>query len=87
MFASGDWVVPTFNGRLRIEKPALVNWVHMAGFAAAGPNELGARLGSAVLTIGSCLLTWQIGRELFRGQAGLWAAIDQGNIPTRMTSG
>jgi 4-amino-4-deoxy-L-arabinose transferase-like glycosyltransferase len=75
MHASGDWIVPTFNGRLRVEKPALVNWVHLAGFAIAGPNELGARLGSAVLTIGTCLLTWQIGRELFRGQAGLWAGI------------
>jgi 4-amino-4-deoxy-L-arabinose transferase-like glycosyltransferase len=75
MHSSGDWVVPTFNGRLRVEKPALVNWVHLAGFALAGPNELGARLGSAVLTLGTCLITWQIGRELFRGQAGLWAGV------------
>ena len=56
MLTSGDWVVPTFNGRLRVEKPALVNWLHLAGFAVAGANETGARLGSAVLTIGTCLL-------------------------------
>lgn len=78
MRASGDWVVPTFNGRLRIEKPALVNWVHLAGFAVAGPNELGARLGSAVLTICTCLMTWQIGRELFHGPVGLWAGLVMG---------
>ena len=72
---SGDWVVPTFNGRLRVEKPALVNWVHLAGFAVAGPNETGARLGSALLTLGTCLLTWQIGTLLFRPEVGMWAGI------------
>jgi 4-amino-4-deoxy-L-arabinose transferase-like glycosyltransferase len=75
MHASGDWVVPTFNGRLRVEKPVLVNWLHLAGFAVAGPNEWGARLGSATLTVGTCLLTWRIGCELFPGFAGLWAGI------------
>jgi 4-amino-4-deoxy-L-arabinose transferase-like glycosyltransferase len=72
---SGDWVVPTFNGRLRVEKPALVNWVHLAGFAVAGPNETGARLGSALLTLGTCLLTWQIGTLLFGPEVGMWAGI------------
>ncbi len=68
MLDSGDWVVPTFNGRLRIEKPPLVNWLHLAGFAAFGRNETGARIGSALLTIGSCLLTWRLGC-LFSGPA------------------
>jgi len=71
MLDGGDWVVPTFNGRLRIEKPPLVNWVQMAGFAAFGRNEFGARIGSALLTIGTCLLTWQIGCRLLEPAAGL----------------
>jgi 4-amino-4-deoxy-L-arabinose transferase-like glycosyltransferase len=75
MHASGDWVVPTFNGRLRVEKPALVNWLHLAGFAATGTNETGARIGSALLTLGTCLLTWRIGTRLFRPDAGLWAGV------------
>jgi 4-amino-4-deoxy-L-arabinose transferase-like glycosyltransferase len=75
MRARGDWVVPTFNGRLRVEKPALVNWLHLAGFAVAGVNEHGARLGSALLTIGSCLLTADIGRRLFDPTVGRWAGI------------
>ncbi|MFM7207318.1 MAG: ArnT family glycosyltransferase [Planctomycetaceae bacterium] len=75
MHASGDWVVPTFNGRLRVEKPALVNWLHLAGFAVAGVNETGARLASAVLTIGTCLLTALIGGLLFRPEVGCWAGI------------
>jgi len=75
MWAGGDWVVPTFNGRLRVEKPALVNWLHMAGFAVTGVNETGARLGSALLTLGTCLLTWRIAGMLFRADVALWAGI------------
>jgi 4-amino-4-deoxy-L-arabinose transferase-like glycosyltransferase len=75
MWAGGDWIVPTFNGRLRVEKPALVNWLHLAGFAAAGVNETGARLGSALLTLGTCLLTWRIAGMLFRPDVALWAGV------------
>ncbi|NDC53464.1 MAG: phospholipid carrier-dependent glycosyltransferase [Planctomycetia bacterium] len=71
MLDSGDWIVPTFNGRLRVEKPPLVNWVQLAGFAACGRNETGARIGSALLTIGTCLLTWRIGCLLLDPAAGL----------------
>ncbi len=75
MHASGDWIVPTLNGRLRVEKPALVNWLQLAGFAVAGVNETGARLASAVLTIGTCLLTGLIAGRVFRPDVGLWAGI------------
>ena len=70
MLESGDWLVPTFNGRLRVEKPVLANWVQAAGFTLCGRNETGARIGSALLTIGTCLLTWQIGCRLLGPQAG-----------------
>lgn len=70
-----DWVVPTFNGRLRIEKPPLVNWVHLAGIAVCGRTESGVRIGSAVLTIGTCLLTWRIGALLFGPPTGMLGGI------------
>ena len=75
MLDSGDWVVPTFNGRLRVEKPPLTNWVQMAGFALCGRNETGARIGSAILTIGTCLLTWRIGRRLVGSASGFLAGL------------
>ena len=75
MRTGGDLVVPTFNGRLRIEKPPLVNWLQLCGFAVAGTNETGARIGSAAVTIGTCLLTWRIGSRLFGGAAGTWAGV------------
>jgi len=71
MLDANDWVVPTFNNRLRIEKPPLVNWIQIGGFTLCGRNETGARIGSALLTIGTCLLTWQIGCLLLGPTAGL----------------
>lgn len=71
MLDSGDWVVPTFNGELRVHKPPLVNWVQMAGLTLAGRNELGARLGSVLITTLTCLLTWRIGTLLFSPAVGL----------------
>jgi len=75
MLGSGDWIVPTFNGRLRVEKPVLVNWLHFAGYALAGRNETGARLGSACLTIGTALVTWRLATTLLGVQAGLVAGL------------
>ena len=71
MLDAHDWVVPTFNGRLRVEKPPLVNWLQLAGFTVFGRNETGARICSALLTIGTCLLTWQIGSRQFGPSCGL----------------
>jgi len=75
MLERGDWVVPTFNGRLRVEKPALVNWLHLAGFALAGRTETGARLGSAILTTITCLVVCQIARHGCGAPAGLVAGL------------
>jgi 4-amino-4-deoxy-L-arabinose transferase-like glycosyltransferase len=77
MFSSRDWVVPTFNGRLRPEKPPLVNWVQVAGYACCGVNETGARIGSAVLTVAAALLTAATARTLFPHLplVGLWAGL------------
>jgi 4-amino-4-deoxy-L-arabinose transferase-like glycosyltransferase len=71
MLDSGDWVVPTFNGELRVHKPPLVNWVQMAGISIAGRNELGARIGSACVTTLTCLITWKIGCLIFSPAVGL----------------
>ena len=75
MLQSNDWVVPTFDGRLRVEKPPFVNWLHLAGMSIFGPTETGVRLGSAVLTMGTCLLTWHIGVLLFSQTIGFFAGL------------
>ena len=52
-----------------------MNWLQLAGFSVAGVNETGARIGSAILTIGTCLLTWDIARRLFDPAVGAWAGV------------
>lgn len=75
MLQRGDWVVPTFNGQLRAHKPVLLYWCIMAAYRWLGVNELAARLPSALAAVGTVLCTWRIGRRLFGGSAGVWAAI------------
>ncbi len=63
MRAKGDWLVPTMNGQLYLEKPILVFWAVAAGQALAGDNETGARLPSALaafaLVLACGLMTWR----------------------------
>lgn len=75
MLDDDDWVVPRFDGHLRIEKPPLVNWLQIAGIALCGRNETGVRIGSALLTIGTCLLTWRLGMLLYGPSVGLIAGL------------
>lgn len=75
MLERGDWVTPVFNGELRSHKPVLLYWLMMPGYAAWGVNEFTARLPSALLAVGTALLTWFIGTRLFNRQVGLLSAI------------
>ncbi|HVF50315.1 MAG TPA: glycosyltransferase family 39 protein [Pyrinomonadaceae bacterium] len=56
MFARGDFVTPTLNGRTWFEKPALLYWMMMASFEAFGISEWSARLGSACAGLLTLLL-------------------------------
>ena len=75
MLDSGNWIVPTFNGELRVEKPPLVNWVQLAGISLLGRNEAGVRAGSVFLTVGTCLLTLWLGRLLVGPTTGLLSGL------------
>ncbi len=75
MMARGDWVVPTLNGEPWLEKPVLVYWMMIGSFHVFGPTEFAARFPSALLAVGTSLLTYHLGRRLFRPQVGLWAAL------------
>ncbi len=44
MHASGDLVVPTLNGAPHLEKPPFAYWALAAAYAAAGVNDVAARL-------------------------------------------
>jgi len=64
MVTSGDYVVPTFNGEPRYQKPILYYWFQAASIKVLGKTEWAARVPSAlfglalVLAIHTFLLYW-----------------------------
>ena len=75
MHESGNWVVPTFNGKLRSHKPVLLYWLQAAAYAVFGVNEFAARLPSALAALATVLLVYELGRRMFRPSTGLLAGL------------
>ena len=75
MLASGNWIVPTFNFQLRVDKPALLYWLQAAAYQVFGVNEFAARLPSALASLAAVLLTYELGRRLFGKRIGLLAGV------------
>ena len=75
MWQRSDWIVPTFNEKLRTHKPVLLYWCIMSAYSVFGVNEFAARLPSALCAIGTVLCTYAIGRRLFNPRAGIWSGI------------
>jgi 4-amino-4-deoxy-L-arabinose transferase-like glycosyltransferase len=68
MLETGNYIVPTFNGALRPDKPPLVYWLMDLGYlATGGVSELGARLPSAVCgTLTLIVLYFMVGSRFGR---------------------
>lgn len=75
MRATGDYVVPHFNGEVRYHKPPLVYWMMASAYGIFGVNEIGARAGSAVMGIISCVLIFVIAHSMFGRRAALISGI------------
>jgi 4-amino-4-deoxy-L-arabinose transferase-like glycosyltransferase len=74
MMERHDWVVPTFNGQYRFDKPVLTYWLMRAGYSIFGFSEMGARLHAILATIALVLVTWWMGRRWFGERAGFLGA-------------
>ncbi len=75
MMQRGDLITPIFNNEMRDAKPILQYWFIMSAYQIFGVNEFSARFWSAVLGVGSVLLTYFIGQRLFSRQIGIFAGI------------
>lgn len=75
MLEAGTWVVPTFNGELRTAKPVMLYWIQRASFLAFGVSEWAARLPAAVLSMGTVLLVYELGRRMFGAATGVLAGV------------
>lgn len=75
MLARNDWVTPMFNDELRGQKPVLLYWVMIGAYQLFGVNEFSARIGSALMGIGTVVLTYFMGTQLLGRRQGFWAAV------------
>ncbi len=58
MYERGDWIVPTFNGELRTQKPPIHYYFMFGGFRLFGITEWGARFFSACMGLFTILVTY-----------------------------
>lgn len=75
MLESDNWVIPTFNYDLRVDKPALLYWLQIQAYMRFGINEFSARLPSAIAATLTVLVVYELGRSLFGATTGLLGAI------------
>jgi len=72
MIATGDWVNPTYKGKLRTDKPPLTYWLialSAEAFNHGKVNEFSARLPFAILGVTGVWFTYLLGTMLY-GEAG-----------------
>ena len=74
MFVRNDWVVPTYNDKLSLDKPVLLYWGMILAYHVLGVTELAARLPSALAGVGTIILTFHLGRLLVDRRTGLLAS-------------
>src|SRR5437867_5711825 len=67
MVASGDWLVPRFNGIEHLSKPPVTYWLIAASLKAFGVNEWAARLPVAIAALATVVALYEM--------AGLWPAV------------
>ena len=70
----GDKIVPTFNGALRGDKPALEYYAMMAAYKVFGINETGARFFSAVCGLLVIVATYLFVKKQVNETAAWWSA-------------
>jgi 4-amino-4-deoxy-L-arabinose transferase-like glycosyltransferase len=75
MLESGNWIIPTFNYQLRVDKPALLYWLQVFAYRAFGVNEFAARLPSALAALLTVLIVYELGRQMFSPSTGLVAGL------------
>lgn len=66
MFLRHDLTTPTLGGRPWFEKPVLLYWMMMAGYALFGVSEWAARLGPALSGLATIAAVYWIGKRIER---------------------
>jgi len=87
MVESGNYLYPTFNGRLRPDKPILIYWLMSVPMRVLGPTSLACRFFSSVGIALTCGLTFLLARRFLGVPAGLWSMAILGSTLLIMMEG
>jgi 4-amino-4-deoxy-L-arabinose transferase-like glycosyltransferase len=58
MVTGGQWLVPHYNGELRLQKPPLTYWTTATSYALLGVSEIATRIPSFFFVFATLLLMW-----------------------------
>jgi len=75
MMQRNDWVVPTFNGELRTDKPPLHYFFMIVSYKIFGVNEFSARFFSTVMGLLTGLITYFYTKRLLNAFTAFCAAL------------
>lgn len=75
MWQRNDWIVPTFNGKLRTDKPPLHYYFMQLGYTLFGATAFAARFFSVVCGILTVWLTYRFTRQELGETAAFWAGL------------
>ena len=75
MMQRNDWIVPTFNGELRTDKPPLHYFFMIISYKIFGVNEFAARFFSAVMGLLTVLITYFYTKRLLNDFTAFCAAV------------
>lgn len=75
MLQRGDFIVPTFNGELRVDKPPLHYFFMMAAYKMFGISEFSARFFSVVMGLLTILVTYYYTKRLFNAMSAFCACL------------
>ncbi len=75
MIQSGNFVVPTFNGAPRYDKPPLIYWCEALAYELFGESAFTARLPALIATAATAVLIYTWGTRLGSDQVGLAAGL------------
>ena len=75
MMERGNYIVPYFNNQLRLDKPPLTYWAHVASYHIFGENDFAARFPSAIAAALTAISVFAWARRVGGEKVGWWAAI------------
>lgn len=87
MLSSRDWLVPTFDHELRLDKPAGIYWLMSLPLRVLGAHAVSARLVSAFALALAAWSTAQVARRLHGERTALWSLLVLGTCPLAFAEG